>query len=281
MSLDPLEPGNTSWVTFPRDPIAIVPTTYFGNLRLPNYRRFVGDGLDLRRPIMSQPRRNVIDLTEESNSPPNALPAAPAPTIRRSEAAIRGPRFERDIIDVEQEPEVLTPRDESPEIQFIASRPRSRSLSRPRHVNPPRVPGMGRAAPTRNPGVASGSYLPSPAAMLGLRTPHSDTFPHTPDDLVAFESVGGHMFEPPELDFLMQGFNYTNPSRPPPHAPLPTYEAPPPARPGFTRSPNEDDVMVCPNCEDELGVADDEVKRQVWISKACGHVSFTCNYLLG
>jgi hypothetical protein len=42
---------------------------------------------------------------------------------------------------------------------------------------------------------------------------------------------------------------------------------------GFTRNPTEEDVLVCPNCDAELSVGNDEVKRQVWLVKGCGHVS--------
>lgn len=73
------------------------------------------------------------------------------------------------------------------------------------------------------------------------------------------------------LDFQMVGFQLGNeePAAPPP----PTYQAPPPAPEGFTRSPTEDEgPLICPNCEEELCVGEDEVKRQVWIVKACGHV---------
>lgn len=77
------------------------------------------------------------------------------------------------------------------------------------------------------------------------------------------------------LDFQMVGFRLGNEEpdyqqAPPP----PTYQAPPPAPEGFTRSPTEDGgPLICPNCEEELCVGEDEVKRQVWIVKACGHVS--------
>lgn len=53
----------------------------------------------------------------------------------------------------------------------------------------------------------------------------------------------------------------------------PNYEAPPPAEPGFTRSPGENEEIVCPNCGDELCTGKDEVKQQVWVIKGCGHVS--------
>ena len=53
--------------------------------------------------------------------------------------------------------------------------------------------------------------------------------------------------------------------------PRPTYEAPPAAPNGFTRSPREGDVVVCPNCDHELGHGE-EFDKQIWVSKDCGHV---------
>lgn len=57
------------------------------------------------------------------------------------------------------------------------------------------------------------------------------------------------------------------------NAPPVTYEKPSPAPEGFTRSPKEDEVLVCPNCGDELCDGESDVKKQVWVLKACGHVS--------
>ena len=55
---------------------------------------------------------------------------------------------------------------------------------------------------------------------------------------------------------------------------------PPCAAPeGFTRSPAEGDDLICPNCEEELCKGDSDLKKQVWIAKACGHVS--CIQILG
>jgi hypothetical protein len=77
------------------------------------------------------------------------------------------------------------------------------------------------------------------------------------------------------LDFDMVAFNMgiepASRAQPPPA----TYEAPPKAPEGFTRSPEEEGNLVCPNCEEELCVGDDEVKKQVWIVKTCGHVRTT------
>lgn len=83
---------------------------------------------------------------------------------------------------------------------------------------------------------------------------------------------GGGIFVAPNLNFGVVGFDLGyGGGRPEP--PPPTYEAPPPAPEGFTRSPEEDDVLVCPNCDSELCKGDDDVKKQVWIAKQCGHVS--------
>ncbi|CAO2655462.1 Nn.00g105260.m01.CDS01 [Neocucurbitaria sp. VM-36] len=79
-------------------------------------------------------------------------------------------------------------------------------------------------------------------------------------------------FMAPTLDFEMVGFDIAMPGVRAQEPPPPTYEAPDKAPEGFTRSPGENDVLVCPNCGDELCVGDDEVKRQVWIAKGCGHV---------
>ncbi|KAK4540983.1 hypothetical protein LTR36_008352 [Oleoguttula mirabilis] len=52
----------------------------------------------------------------------------------------------------------------------------------------------------------------------------------------------------------------------------PKYSPPPDAPEGFTRNPAEDEVVVCPNCGDELAMGDDDdVKQQVWVVKGCGH----------
>lgn len=54
----------------------------------------------------------------------------------------------------------------------------------------------------------------------------------------------------------------------------PEYKAPEEAKEGFTRSPREEDEIVCPNCGDELAVGDGDLKQQVWVVKSCGHVSY-------
>jgi hypothetical protein len=80
-------------------------------------------------------------------------------------------------------------------------------------------------------------------------------------------------FMAPVMDWDMVGFDMGMAGARAPDPPPPTYEAPPKAPAGFTRGPEEKDVLVCPNCGDELCGSDDEMKNQVWIVKACGHVS--------
>ncbi|TKA73410.1 hypothetical protein B0A55_04273 [Friedmanniomyces simplex] len=73
---------------------------------------------------------------------------------------------------------------------------------------------------------------------------------------------GAMMYDAPAFDMGLAGGN----------RPLsPKYE--PPASPGegFTRNPGEDEVVVCPNCGDELAVSEDEMKQEVWVVKGCGH----------
>ena len=59
--------------------------------------------------------------------------------------------------------------------------------------------------------------------------------------------------------------------------PTPKYSPPPEAEKGFTRSPQEDEVVVCPNCGDELAMGSSDTKQEVWVIKNCGHVSAISN----
>ena len=236
---------------------------------------------------MSQPRRDVIDLTGDMSSPSEAHTIPPS---SNSIAAHRPPRFERNIINVDEQQDINTVdlREESPEIQFLTSRPRSRSLSATRR--------LARRRPALIPVARSPGRRSQPSVRIATedRHPHrlggwADALfhvqfprPHHPnldrafgEELVGTEAepTTSGVFQPPQnLDFLQAGFDYEQPSRPQQQPRPPTYKSPPPAQNGFTRSPKEDDMLVCPNCDDELGLGDNEVKRQVWVVRACGHV---------
>jgi len=86
--------------------------------------------------------------------------------------------------------------------------------------------------------------------------------------------IGGPAFmnyETVAFDYLRNGDDV--------QLPAPKFDPPPPAPEGFTRDPTEEDTIVCPNCEEELAVGESEEKRQVWVVKACGHVSYILSRL--
>ncbi|KAJ9637690.1 hypothetical protein H2199_007180 [Coniosporium tulheliwenetii] len=80
---------------------------------------------------------------------------------------------------------------------------------------------------------------------------------------------GGAAFVAPQLDFMGVGFDMGLERE---RSASPIIVTPPPPAEGFTRSPVEGDVLVCPNCGDELALGREALKRQVWIIRACGHV---------
>ncbi|KAI5283699.1 hypothetical protein KEM54_001923, partial [Ascosphaera aggregata] len=54
---------------------------------------------------------------------------------------------------------------------------------------------------------------------------------------------------------------------------FPPYIPPPSPPPGFTRNVYEDQVIVCPNCDHELGKEGSVPEQtQIWAVKQCGHV---------
>jgi hypothetical protein len=91
----------------------------------------------------------------------------------------------------------------------------------------------------------------------------------------------------PDLHYEQHAFAQARHADIPQNPPL--YEPPPAAREGFTRSPTEDDIIICPACEQELVARSEEDQTAVkktktqnkrdraehpfWVVKACGHVS--------
>ncbi|MCJ1389422.1 hypothetical protein MMC18_002279 [Xylographa bjoerkii] len=294
----------------------------------PTTARYSGDGLDFRRPVMSESADlNFIDLTEEPDTPPQAL-NRPRSTASRaaSTRASRLPRFSRDVIDLEEEDYEVEPyevddetqmafndamgeyndssgREESPGFEILAEH----------SIRPPTPPAAGiqgaasyisqlRPAFPRLPPSWRGTHPNTPTGTFSLRNffrmntegarlidaeererqQHPLSF-YRRQQMAQFHTARIHQliddspadptarFQPPgPLDFDVVPFNLHHDGTAVP--PLPTYEAPPPPRPGFTRSPAETDTVVCPNCNEELGIGDDEIKRQVWVVKKCGHV---------
>lgn len=271
--------------------------------------RYAGDGYDFRRPIMSsRPPRSplpaqqpddVIDLTYEpdNNSPEDNRNEPERGTSQSS----RPPRFGRnimaDVVDLEEEPSPeRNGQASSPEVQFLGSTRRPPGQSQTRTTEPDswyRRPPF--RVPYRNPGTSIFNIIRRVQHQVGPPPFYLDRDPN--EDLLRQEvamrtrdlanplpqtTTPFWLGEPPnegidltidleedvplQLDYSITGFGARGESRP-----SHTYNPPPPPAEGFTRTANEDEVVICPNCDHELGTGD-ELRRQIWVSKSCGHV---------
>ena len=319
---------NSNRPTIYSDHTISLPSHDFDHIRLlqpPIPHRYAGDGLDLRRPIMSTLSSNIIDLTGEPDSPPESRDSTGTDsTLSR---AHRPPRFARNIIDLEAET--------SPDIEVLGSGPshvanRLQAGAQDVHRHT-RTEGVAQFVPTlrpvtaarstvgidtterrlggggadphlwqyltnmiRNTGMRTRTFeLPGPTAILDLDEWHAFDVPVNAGqygrqmyrnrenvDLVndAAFNVGNNGFQPPTLDFENPAFQIGERASTQPQGY--TYEPPGPARDGYSRSPEEDEEVVCPNCDEELGVGNTDLKRQVWVVKSCGHVRLCTLVLL-
>ncbi|KAL8969619.1 MAG: hypothetical protein Q9183_001912 [Haloplaca sp. 2 TL-2023] len=259
--------------------------------------RFPGDGLDHRRPASTSVSHNIIDLTDDidihnAGSSSSATGASSHRTQRQAQ--------ERTEMDNESTRATIDSSSQSPEIEFLEARSvashqpgqseaRRRSTSAFRQARRPRGPDLRPPVPqyvSTDPAFAIGSW---PALVQDMRTQERPRHPahqtarrfhhllHSNANMTPANMYGGQgtpeIMLPGDLDFVATGFHMGDiaPARPPQPAP-PTYDAPPPPREGFTRSPDEGDVLICPNCEQELSIGVDKVKTEVWVAKTCGHV---------
>ena len=225
--------------------------------------RYSGDGFDYRRPVMSTTSHvdEVIDLTNEPDSPPAQRSR---PGFRPAHSS-RPPRFGRDImtnvVDLEEPPDLVREQNppSTPEVQFIRAtvRPDQPSPRDHRFVDGSNLLDILRMQHRfSTAGLLSGEDIRQGVALhtRHLMTPHHH----------AMESM---WIEGPDgIDLTNLDLSSLNPPRP-----APSYKPPSPAPEGFTRSARDDEVVVCPNCEHELGTGDD-VKQQIWVAKPCGHV---------
>ncbi|KXG47710.1 Zinc finger, RING/FYVE/PHD-type [Penicillium griseofulvum] len=219
--------------------------------RLPPRRP--GDGLDYRRPVtLSHGENVVIDLTDEPDSPPRRSGLQfPQDLMNRTSPPADHPT----VIDLEAEPTV-DPVHSSPnsdDVQFLESisvRPRP---IEPRFIDsngiPMHYPPYTRSA--RGSGLGRSRREEEDIMLAGRRL------------YERLESMRGTI--------LLGAPDYTQPSQPPPSSRRSSYKGLSPAPEGFTRLLAEDDVPVCPNCEEELGTGEG-LKQQIHIAKPCGHV---------
>ena len=216
------------------------------------------------RPASAPRNRQIIDLTEDTHSSQRTASDSQRRAIPPPPPAAR--RATHEVIDLsdssdETQTQFSPP---SPEIQFIRSRARSRSV------------GVGQRPPQRahvpqlNPNPSRAWFQDQWQYMQGGVGNLRDQFQHLPFPSVLTDIL---TFRTPEsLNFEAPGFDLDFPHRQPPPPP-PTYAAPTAPRAGFTRSNvTPGSLMVCPMCDDELGVGDSEQKKQVWVARLCGHV---------
>lgn len=183
-------------------------------------------------------------------------------------------------------------------------------LPRPHHHHIPHWPPMDGGPPRR---------LPGPNGARGINNPRGDANPRAggglfnhimdvftgmvggvgvnrgrDEDLVMIGASPAGLPPMPvpnvgqiQLNYVAQPFN---PGGPAPGPQKPPHEPPPKARDGFTRDTGEDQVVICPSCNEELAYnPDDEdengpptkkartkkdrAEHHFWAVKDCGHVS--------
>lgn len=222
----------------------------------------------------SSPVREIIDLTIVSTSPVEIIspPSSQAfGSLHSNAPQSRLQRHTRDVIllDDQQDEGREGGNEEgsgSPDIELIYARPRPW----PQHAH-----ALNQQFPIEawrdlpHPPARPGRYEVSPPFVIPQRRYGQHELLH--DDSTMFTNADPQIDLPGNLDFMRQGFPMGD--GPGAQSYPPTYQAPPPPRSGYTRSPDEDIVAICANCDEELGVGEDDLKKQVWASKKCGHVS--------
>ncbi|KAH0566103.1 hypothetical protein GP486_000494 [Trichoglossum hirsutum] len=276
-------------------------STTFQHLVLP------GDGMESRTLPAPQPSeftrptrlvsQTVIDLTGEDPPPPPHATSSGHSSSRVS----RPPWFPRDIIDVDALPDApdhrfAATRQPSPDVELTFARTRV-----PARIDLRRVIGGNMAQPVE----PNQFYSSAPSGVSHGGTGVNDRGPVTATSQLNFDERlnwlsqrigefaemrgyprrtrrnGDSGFVPAAVDFPVPEPNYRNTAfelisdgSPDDAAVAPSkhnYLTPKSTREGFTRSPKEGDVIICPNCDDELTAGENEVKRSVWVAK-CGHV---------
>lgn len=249
--------------------------------------------------VRPPPTENVIDLTEETDNN-RRRPSQPQVVENevRPNRPSRGPRFGRnimaDVVDLDEQPSSSSNQPSSPEVQFLGSAVRPdarRGGTNRRRTEPNRTAFAMRGANLMNllrgirpdPGIPDAHREDLLREEVALRTRHlarafrqNELFWVGPDaptegiDLTIDMDNDVQVF-----DYSATGFRPSARARQPP-----AYVPPPPAPAGFTGTANEEDVVVCPNCDHELGTGDDALRRQIWIARPCGHVRAPSHHLL-
>jgi len=258
-----------------------------------------------RRPNLEhRASQTIIDLTDDAEEPRisrvyRPRSPRPPPHFGRSDGTMNL----EDVID-------LTSDSAEPDIEVVSERrvanprpprepPRNPwsqrvddALSRPRNESPLFVP----EAPRISHMAGQFDFLRRIPGFPPLRHFHGDILPairNILDEPDEFRRITGSHHPHPRLHQPMPHFlNYEhNPiAGPSVHPDKEPYVPPEPAKFGFTRAPGEDDVIICPSCEQELIAKKDQdppaapkagakpknkkdrEEHPFWVVKKCGHV---------
>ncbi|KAG0648647.1 RING-type E3 ubiquitin transferase rfp1 [Hyphodiscus hymeniophilus] len=241
----------------------------------------------------SQPRprlehrasQTLIDLTDDSDDVP--VVRRPPPQLGRSD----GQRLAFQVID-------LT--DDDADVQITGARNRGLSLPQPDGARPRSHLNLPRPARSDLPGLFLPFEPPQPERHINRVFPQAGHFGVMvgPGGLHVLhhgrrgiEDVLQQVQRAAEVGQAMPGrMDYRHPAF---MDHKPEYVAPEPAKPGFTRSPTENDTIICPSCDEELvhdkehdepllkksGKAPTKKEREehpFWVVRDCGHVY--CNH---
>ncbi|KAI5807099.1 hypothetical protein EDC01DRAFT_13250 [Geopyxis carbonaria] len=195
----------------------------------------------------------VIDLTRESPSPPQR---------RRQRRPI--------VIDLDDgdEPEVVA-RGSGDEVQFVSEqRLPGAPLFWPPQYPPP-------VRPNRPFHQAHHALSIEPPLLPPSQPAYRHWHQHFFDEARRMMIEQPRGFRPPDLNYgrvspVAEGVNAD-------------YKEPPPAKPGYTHSPEEGDILICAECEHELGTESGKAGGSLVWSGKCGHVRscFYVNYIHG
>lgn len=232
-----------------------------------------------RRSQNRQGPADVIDLTNEPDSPVQHHAPRPSMNPRRQNSQARNPpalaRSDSSILA--GNPPVIDLTDDSPEVP------------RHRRPNPPPPP------PPRNQAGfmfnQPGGAISGLAAGIRRHLYPFRLFPTPDEDVQLLGFLHHNRINPRDLNNPLGNINlqYEHGAFDRAESPKPVHQAPPPAKPGFTRDTASDLVVVCPACNEELAydpeapVAESNSARKgkrkrsenhFFALKSCGHVSF-------
>jgi hypothetical protein len=176
-------------------------------------------------------------------------------------------------------------RSPSPEVEFVRARPAQANFRLP---EPPAYPPSARE-PYQVPQQPAGMALGGIHDFMRRTTQYFGNFPNqilpnlglpilgnlTPAEDDALEILEGpDVFDDVHLDYGQAAFRMRDRESEAPQAAQDDYKPPPEPLDGCLRTYEEESILVCPCCGEELCTGEGELKQQVWVNKTCGHVSF-------